>query len=110
MDFGHSEEDCLLCPDLFSTTKFAFIICFFQRFFKYSASCILHSFFAQGDTAITMRYTYIYIYIYVSTTTGPTITKPTTGTIETAATIGLTEVEYDIMSNHKITISPIVIG
>ena len=53
---------------------------------------------------------YIYIYIYVSTTTGPTITKPTTGTIETAATIGLTEVEYDIMSNHKITISPIVIG
>ena len=57
-----------------------------------------------------MRYTYIYIYIYVSTTTGPTITKPTTGTIENAATIGLTEVEYDIMSNHKITISPIVIG
>lgn len=53
---------------------------------------------------------HIYIYIYVSTTTGPTITKPTTGTIETAATIGLTEVEYDIMSNHKITISPIVIG
>ena len=53
---------------------------------------------------------YIYIYIYVSTTTGPTITKPNTGTIETAATIGLTEVEYDIMSNHKITISPIVIG
>ena len=53
---------------------------------------------------------YIHIYIFVSTTTGPTITKPTTGTIETAATIGLTEVEYDIMSNHKITISPIVIG
>ena len=59
-------------------------------------------------------YIYIYIYIYmcvcVSTTTGPTITKPTTGTIETAVTIGLTEVEYDIMSNHKITVSPIVIG
>ena len=55
-------------------------------------------------------YIHIYIYIYVSTTTGPTITKPTTGTIETAATIGLTEVEYDIMSNHKITIFPIVIG
>lgn len=53
---------------------------------------------------------YIHIYIYVSTTTGPTITEPTTGTIETAATIGLTEVEYDIMSNHKITIFPIVIG
>ena len=48
--------------------------------------------------------------VCVSTTTGPTITKPTTGTIETAATIGLTEVEYDIMSNHKITIFPIVIG
>ena len=48
--------------------------------------------------------------VCVSPTTGPTITKPTTGTIKTAATIGLTEVEYDIMSNHKITISPIVIG
>ena len=79
--------------------------------------CVLHPTqllcsggYRNRDEIYIHTYIYMCVCVCVSTTTGPTITKPTTGTIETAATIGLTEVEYDIMSNHKITISPIVIG